>query len=180
MKIYTKSGDTGETSLIGGKRVSKSAEIFNVLGTLDELNASLGFLQLVRIKEVKELTVQIQSDLFQLGALLSKKEITQNEMAGLFSKTTFYEGIMDNLDKELPELKNFILPGGSLYSSYLHTSRAICRRAERSLVDYLNKNNYGGMEGVLSYLNRLSDLLFVLARYTNSKLGVRDQIWNSN
>lgn len=180
MKIYTKSGDEGESSLIGGDRESKAADVFDVLGNLDELNASLGYLQLLRVKEVKEVTLKVQNDLFELGALIADDKATAKDYSEVAENTSYYEHKIDEFETELEPLKNFVIPGGSLYSSHLHISRAICRRTERKLVRYYQESKREELKETLKYLNRLSDLLFVLARYTNSKLGVKDQLWESN
>lgn len=174
MKIYTKKGDLGKTSLyLSKKRLAKSKKIFTVLGTVDELNASLGLASKVKIKSVQEVVISIQNDLFYIGFLLASPSRNQN----LFEqKTLNLEKNIDKFDSQLPPLKNFILPSGSVYSIYFHISRAVCRRLERNLVLYIGQKRKGFTD-ILKYINRLSDLLFVLARYVNYRASVRDIIW---
>ena len=179
MKIYTKTGDTGDTSLFGGKRVPKSTLRIDAYGTVDELNAQLGVVRALKpFAEVDRLLEQIQSQLFVLGADLAApfdaaptnmKRIQQNEIQ-------FLEETIDRLDAQLEPLKSFVLPGGSLVSAQLHVARAICRRAERS-VDALGRKEKIG-KFPLMYLNRLADLLFVVARYFNKLAGIEETKWN--
>lgn len=178
MKVYTKTGDLGETSLFGGKRVNKTHEILDVLGTLDELNATLGLLSTSRTPEVKAPVLEVQNDIFTLGAYIANPKTTVAQYKILAEKTQTLEARIDNLEQKLPELKNFILPIGAHSAVYLHLARAMTRRLERSLVSYYNtSDDIKGREYVLPYINRLSDFLFVLARFANQKLGVQDYIW---
>jgi cob(I)alamin adenosyltransferase len=178
MKIYTKQGDAGQTGLYGGARVPKDHLRIQTYGTLDELNASLGVA--LALPAIPELTsdrlTRIQSELFQLGAELATPAgkatgielITEQHVARL-------ETEIDQMEGELPPLKNFILPGGSAESAALHLSRTISRRAERELVALHRQEPV--REVVLQYLNRMSDYLFVSARYCNLKRGVSDVDW---
>lgn len=176
MPIYTKTGDLGETSLMGKDRHSKSQEIFEVLGTLDELNASLGMVRGVDVSLTSVLNT-IQQDLFLLGALLAGSKETSKILKKLEDQVEKFEKEMDSMNSELPELTNFILPGGSYPASKLHFSRAICRRLERNLVTYTKETDSNHSEIILKYINRLSDLLFMLARYENHKKGNKDILW---
>lgn len=177
MSIYTKTGDDGKTNLFGGQRLSKSDTLFEVLGNLDELNASLGFLSSFQLREIKETLLQIQNDLFHMGAQVASPSFDDEKLKYFAQQTIHLENQIDKLDSELPELKNFILPGGTQEASYLHLSRVLCRQAERSLVKILLKPQDSSL---LQYLNRLSDLLFVMARYVNYKTGVDDLIWKGD
>jgi cob(I)alamin adenosyltransferase len=179
MKIYTKTGDTGDTSLFGGKRVPKSTLRIDAYGTVDELNAQLGVVRALKpFAEVDSLLEKIQNQLFVLGADLatpfdaapsSIKRIQQNEIQ-------FLEETIDRLDAQLEPLKSFILPGGLPVSAQVHVARTVCRRAER-LVDALGRKEPIG-KFPLVYLNRLADLLFVAARYVNKREGTEETTWN--
>ena len=170
VKIYTKNGDEGSTTLIGGKKARKDAEIFGVLGTLDELNASLSF-----VDEKK-----IQSQLFELGALIANPTATSSDYSKLRNWAVSIEKRIDKVEEKLPRLKNFILPGGTQLAKQYHLCRSICRRFERELVHYYCLDealNNGVKELALAYINRMSDLFFVLARYANFTEGVADDVW---
>lgn len=181
MKIYTKTGDKGETSLLGGKRVSKSCLEMQVIGEVDELNASLGVvvallskIQNEEINKIGNFIQSIQRDLFKVGAELAaiqgplEDKIEKIDSARVGEMEVF----IDQFWGQLPELKNFILPGGSLAGAELHRARTVCRRAERQLVDF-SKN--ASVRSELSvYINRLSDFLFATARFINSKERVEE------
>ncbi len=178
MSIYTKNGDGGKTSLLSEGKYSKSGEIFDVLGSIDELSASMGLLYNSRIKEVVDFIEPVQSDLFLLGSLIADKKASQKKYDEFELKVTEMEDKIDEYDECLPPIKNFILPSGAESAVRLHQSRVICRRLERELVKYYAKQvDIKGKEQVLKYINRLSDALFVFARFVNFKLGVKDQIW---
>jgi cob(I)alamin adenosyltransferase len=180
MKIYTKTGDSGDTSLFGGKRVPKSTLRIDTYGTVDELNAQLGVARALKPpSDVEGLLEQIQNQLFVLGADLAApfdsapsdvKRIQQKEIQ-------FLEETIDRLDAQLDPLNSFILPGGTLVSAKLHVARTVCRRAER-LVDALGRKEQIG-KFPLIYLNRLADLLFVAARYVNKLAGMEETKWNA-
>ena len=172
MKIYTKTGDKGKTSLFGGTRVPKYNLRIEAYGTVDELNSFIGLIRDQNIdKHSFEILVKIQNDLFTLGSMLATPKdkeklkngknrlnipiITENDIA-------FLETEMDNLDKNLPPMTNFILPGGHTTVSYCHIARTVCRRAERITVQLSETEEINNI--TLTYLNRLSDYLFVLAR----------------
>lgn len=177
MKIYTKRGDKGYTSLFGGTAIKKNSVRLHAYGTVDELNSFLGLaLSYKPEAKVSEIITELQKQLFILGAdlatLLSKKtkikRISETEIHTL-------ENWIDQLDKELPELTSFILPGGSVPGSALHLARTVCRRAERFAVE-LNDEDAVTEESII-YLNRLSDLLFVMARYQNHKTEIEEIKW---
>lgn len=180
MKIYTKTGDSGDTSLFGGRRVQKSTLRVDTYGTVDELNAQLGVVRALKPHaDVEGLLEQIQNQLFMLGADLAApfdtapenfKRVQQKEIQ-------FLEETIDRLDTQLEQLSSFILPGGSTVSAQLHVARTVCRRAER-LVDALGRKEEVGKYPLI-YLNRLADLLFVVARYVNKISHVNDISWNS-
>jgi cob(I)alamin adenosyltransferase len=180
MKIYTRTGDRGETGLFGGARVSKADPRVAAYGDVDELNACLG---MVRAQgeldaDIAALLEQLQKDLFAIGARLAdpgdrisgrsaKTAVTHEDVARL-------EGWIDRLEAELPPLRRFILPGGSRAGAWLHLSRTVCRRAERAIVslgtDHVDQH-------LLIYVNRLSDLLFVLARAVNHRGAQPETEW---
>lgn len=178
MKIYTKKGDTGTTGLIGGTRVLKSSMRIEAYGTIDELNSYIG---LVRDQEISEKykvqLLEIQDRLFTIGSsLASDPEKSKMKLPDLIlSDVEFLEISMDDMDKELPEMKSFILPGGHNAVSFCHIARCVCRRSERIIVD-LNEHDYVA-ELVLTYVNRLSDYLFVLCRKIGQDLGAPEQAW---
>jgi cob(I)alamin adenosyltransferase len=171
--IYTKKGDKGKSALFDGSISVKSSDIFNVLGTIDELCASLGF---VKDKKIQK----IQSDLFSIGALLANPNPSCPNCSEIEKRITEFEEDIDRMEKILPKIKNFLLPGGTQKSSHLHISRTICRRLERVLVAYFKKSKKSSKDKnyvIVKYFNRLSDLLFVMARYANFKSKVKDVIW---
>ncbi len=180
MAIYTKTGDEGETSLLGKKRVSKSNAVFSLLGTFDELNASLGVISDTQPK-TKEILNNIQNDIFMLGSILAGYKESADFDVKLNNRVEEFESNIDEISTELPELTNFILPGGCDSAAKLHFSRAVCRRLERETVAFFESEPKAKYKSViLKYVNRLSDLLFVLARYENYKKGVQDIIWKGN
>jgi cob(I)alamin adenosyltransferase len=174
MPIYSKTGDAGITGLYDGKRVKKSVEVVEVLGELDELNAFLGSARLaVRKNDAKKIS-QIQSDLFILGATVAGAKLNSAFKDHLKEQISEMEESIDKLDKKLPGLRNFILPNGCEASVRLHLTRAICRRCERSLVAL------GLYVDLIPYINRLSDYLFVLARFENHRRGINDELVSSD
>lgn len=171
--IYTRTGDSGETSLFGGKRVPKTHQRIVAIGTIDELNAIIGVISsLAKPKKIKTILETIQSDLFSIGAELAN---TKGESITNPKNVEFLEKTIDNLDSKLSELRNFILPGGILVASQSQLARSISRRAEREVLK-LNSTTKINQE-ILSYLNRLSDFFFVLARYFNKAAGSKETIW---
>ncbi|MDX2002475.1 MAG: cob(I)yrinic acid a,c-diamide adenosyltransferase [Chitinophagales bacterium] len=178
MKIYTKKGDKGKTSLIGGTRVSKGHRRIESYGTVDELNSYLGLIRDSCADEPSRTVIKtIQDRLFNVGAsLASDPEKSVMKIPDLKEEDVLLlETEMDRMNEVLPELKNFILPGGHPLVSHCHIARCICRRAERLVVLLATKDFVEPI--IVQYLNRLSDYLFVLARYQGSLLGVEEIVW---
>jgi cob(I)alamin adenosyltransferase len=177
MKIYTKKGDEGDTSLFGGDRVSKSSGRIEAYGTVDELNSVLGLAASFGLSEKGSRWVKkVQQDLLVLGADLaaphsSKTRIDRIEEGSI----EFLEESIDEMDKKLPPLKNFILPGGSRQGAALHLARTVCRRAERTAVACKKTEEISPL--AVKYLNRLSDFLFVLARFENKETDIVEEVW---
>lgn len=176
MKIYTRTGDRGKTSLWGGKRVDKNAARLAAYGTVDELNALLGVVRCLGIDaEFDRALERIQHELFVLGADLAAPEnVTRIERMNQ-TYITRLEQEIDAWEEQLPPLREFILPSGSQTAAYLHLARTVCRRAERELVDVSQQEPVN--EATQAYLNRLSDWLFVLARLANTRAGIADVPW---
>jgi cob(I)alamin adenosyltransferase len=183
MKIYTRTGDGGETGLFGTRtRVPKDDPRVEAYGTVDELNCTLGAVRaaLPPTAVLDPVLAGVQSDLFAVGAELATPPSQEAKLAAhmqlaLDERTAALEAEIDRLEAELPPLKAFILPAGTPPAAALHVARAVCRRAERRVVE-LSKSATVRPES-LRYLNRLSDLLFVLARYANYREGVPDTPW---
>ncbi len=179
MKIYTKTGDGGETGLFGGPRVGKDDGRVSAYGEVDELNAAVGAARACGAPpELEVLLAAVQDRLFSLGAELATPAgaRTRARLPAIdASWAGELEEAMDRFDGELPPLRHFILPGGSPLAAALHLARAVCRRAERQVVA-LHRREQVAPE-VLAYLNRLSDFLFVTARLANHRAGVREQRW---
>ena len=182
MKIYTRTGDDGETGLLGGLRVSKSHQVIEVCGTLDETNCWLGLVRSEKIDDsMDQLIEQIQNHLFDIGGRIAgclaeskpRAQVGSNRIAEL-------ESAIDHWDATVPPLQAFILPSGAQAGCRLHMARAVCRRAERQLVSLVESMDGPSLatEGV--YLNRLSDLLFVLARSMNQIAGRTETQWQAN
>ncbi|MCC5942534.1 MAG: cob(I)yrinic acid a,c-diamide adenosyltransferase [Balneolaceae bacterium] len=179
MKIYTKKGDKGRTALFGGTPIEKHHTRLHAYGTVDELNSVLGVALTHKISNTgKEILNTIQNQLFTLGAdlatPLSKKSKVERITDDHIEKL---EGWIDQLDANLPALTSFILPGGTPAAASLHLARTVCRRAERFTVDL--KSVEAVNDETVIYLNRLSDLLFVMARHENQTSGVEDTKWIS-
>lgn len=178
MKIYTKKGDKGETSLIGGKRVKKSNARLHAYGTVDELNSYVGLLRdSIEENSIRLELLEIQDRLFTLGSLLaatpdSKMELPNLNEADILSLETS----IDKMNEKLPELRSFVLPGGHKIVSVCHIARTICRRAERWTIAV--KEDEMVDELIPAYLNRLSDYFFVLARYMSNLLNVSENPWS--
>lgn len=177
MKIYTRMGDSGQTSLLGGKRVRKDDPGIEAYGTVDELNAVLGLVRAEQLpREIDALLARVQNELFELGAELatpegsahSRQRITDRHAADM-------EEAIDQWEVVLKPLRQFILPGGTPAAAGLHLARTVCRRAERRVVALRDSSPVS--DAVLVYLNRLSDLLFVLARAANHQAGRADVPW---
>ena len=179
MKIYTRTGDTGETGLLGGTRVPKDHLRVTAYGEVDETNACIGLvLAHSRAAGLNRLLRDVQADLFALGAELADVRRDRKQKA----KAAVTEALVTRLEKEidarertLPPLRAFVLPGGSPAAAFLHFARTVCRRAERSVVTLARASKVDPLAVV--YLNRLSDLLFVLARHANHRARRREQTW---
>jgi cob(I)alamin adenosyltransferase len=175
MKIYTKTGDGGETSLFGGARVRKNDSRIEAYGTVDELNSFIGVARAAwPSASYDSLLHAIQSDLFDIGAYLASPGTSR--FAGPdAARVAVLEQAIDAMESELAPLKTFILPGGSLAAAQLHVARTVCRRAERLVVALRDDDD--ATTASITYLNRLSDLLFVAARFANHVHGVADVPW---
>lgn len=186
MKVYTRTGDAGKTSLFSGERLEKSDVRIDAYGDIDELNAVMGAViaslpSAGGAEEVRAQLVQIQSDLFLAGAwLATTAQSPSAERLDPFDQTAI-QGLEDQIDAMeagLDDLKSFILPGGHPAAAWSHVARTICRRAERKAVSLVKQQGMAkGGENVLPYLNRLSDYCFVLARHCNQMAGVADVVW---
>lgn len=179
MKIYSKTGDKGETGRIGGSRIGKDSLNVAVVGDVDELNAALGVaLSLAADSKLSKEIADIQNWLFDLGAELSTPcPGRKNNPRITMSQVKVLEASIDSQMSVLPPLRNFILPGGSQFAAALHHARCVCRRAEREIVK-LNRVDPVSKE-TLAFMNRLSDWIFLAARTANAELGVKDIEWNS-
>ncbi len=180
MKIYTRRGDGGETDLLGGPRVGKDHARVAAYGELDELNAFLGVCVAASgHDDLRAIGREIQARLFDLGAYLASPDAERRARGGVPEPTpaevAALEGHIDALEKELAPLRRFILPGGTPAAAHFHAARTVCRRAERRLVALHRDEKLS--EASLGYLNRLSDLLFVMARVENRRAGVADVEW---
>lgn len=177
MKIYTKKGDQGETSLFGGTRVPKSSARIEAYGTVDELNSILGVAASHGLSNKGARWIaQVQQDLFVLGADLATPPDSQTRINRIDETAiAFLEQAIDTMEETLPPLKNFILPGGSPQGATLHLARTVCRRAERATVACGQTEEIS--ERTIKYLNRLSDFFFVLARFENKQAGQPEETW---
>ncbi len=183
MKIYTRKGDSGETSLFGGERVTKDNQRVAAYGTVDELNSALGLAIAALpqpLQDWRPALVKIQSDCFTIGSILAtpKSGAARPEHIPALSERRVedLEDAIDGLDEELQPLKAFVLPGGSESSAAVHLTRSICRRAERCVVTLAQSEEVEPV--IIKYLNRLSDFLFTLARAANARQGVADVEWH--
>ncbi len=181
MKIYTKTGDNGTTGLYGGQRVTKNAPRIQSYGEVDELNAVLGLACAETSHEpIKRALLEVQNNLFVLGAQLASPRIDPKIEIVTSAHVDFLERQIDTISENLPELKNFILPGGSKTAAWLHLARTVCRRAERSAVQLSQLPQETVDHWLLTYLNRLSDFLFILGRLANQLENKQDTLWISN
>jgi cob(I)alamin adenosyltransferase len=185
-RVYTRRGDRGETDLVGGLRVAKDSARIDAYGTVDELNAALGVARAVNAAEIRRapacgqldrLLTRLQNELFDLGSELATPASAFLE--GMFrvgpGQVKALEEAMDRCQKDLAPLKSFVLPGGGRASAFLHVARTVCRRAERDVLRLMRTEDVG--DWPLAYLNRLSDLLFVLSRWIGHHLGEREFLW---
>lgn len=191
MKIYTKTGDNGTTGLFAGPRVAKDHPRIQSYGTVDELNATLGVaIAMLRDEQaemlngtddalcLETLMASIQSDLFSIGAQLATPDPEAHGMCILTQERVFeLEKSIDALEAELAPLANFIIPGGMKSSAMLHLARTVCRRAERDIVSLAHEADDRHCDLLIVYLNRLSDLLFQIARAANARAGIKDPAW---
>jgi len=178
MKIYTKKGDSGMTSLIGGSRVPKHHLRIESYGTVDELNANLGLLRDQNIAEelINDL-LEIQDRLFTIGSQLAAEPgKSKMDLPQIFeSDITFLENRIDEMDEELEPMRSFVLPGGHSFVSYCHIARCVCRRAERNIVHLAANEEVN--ELIIQYLNRLSDYLFTLSRKLSKDFNIEEIKW---
>ncbi|MCH2548353.1 MAG: cob(I)yrinic acid a,c-diamide adenosyltransferase [Alphaproteobacteria bacterium] len=178
-KIYTRGGDKGETSLVGGARVAKHSMRMEAIGTIDECNAAIGLVRHHTLEEADDMLARIQHDLFDLGADLATpiaktSKNTQQDLRIIAKQVTRLEREIDAINVDLKPLSSFVLPGGSGASGYLHLARAITRRAERHICALAEAEDVN--PHALQYINRLSDHLFVMARQLNDN-GINDVLW---
>ena len=180
-KVYTKTGDKGITSLIGGTRVKKSDIRINSYGTVDELNSFVGLLATyIKEEETIELLAEMQNVLFNIGCNLAmgdnfkkelKESVVTNKLIGNVEKA------IDRMQAAIPELKSFVIPGGSRSASIAHVCRTVCRRAERLIIALDETSEVD--KNLLAYINRLSDYFFILSRYLNNIENVAEKIWQN-
>ncbi len=178
MKIYTKTGDKGTTSLVGGTRVSKTELRIEAYGTVDELNSYIGLVRDQAVNEKrKNILKEIQDRLFTIGSILaSEPEQTKKRLPDLLeSDIELLENEMDKMDNDLEPMRYFILPGGHQSVSFGHVARTVCRRAERIVLRLSEESEVNDL--VIRYLNRLSDYIFVLCRMMAKELGIEEVAW---
>jgi cob(I)alamin adenosyltransferase len=177
-RIYTKTGDDGSTGLIGGKRVAKSSQRIIAYGAIDELNSSIGIVLSSKLdNDIHELLEKIQNDLFVVGADLANPDLQISNNRITESMVNFLETSIDKFEQELSPITYFILPGGDIIAAQIHLARAISRRAETCIVQISEKESINKTCQI--YINRLSDLLFVLARVINKRKMIKDVAWKS-
>jgi cob(I)alamin adenosyltransferase len=179
MKIYTKTGDEGETGLFGGPRVRKDDVRIEAYGTVDELNSALGLARCEPLpSDIDQCLLRVQSELFSVGAELATPDPAKHGTALVGDRQiAALEAAIDALDANLPPLKNFILPGGTRGAALLHVARGICRRAERRVVTLANQAGTAVSPRVTRYLNRLGDYLFVAARAVTKAVSIPEIPW---
>ena len=179
MKIYTKAGDSGTTSLLGGKRLGKDDMRIESYGTIDELNSFIGVvISQMNDEEQKSILLNVQNRLFDIGSVLAcdpEKPLLNSDIQE--SDILLLENAMDNMENSLEPLRNFILPGGSTAISFAHVCRTVCRRAERRVISLRRESKVDPV--IIKYLNRLSDYFFILSRYMAYKTGVKEILWAS-
>lgn len=176
MKIYTKTGDRGQTGLIGGAKVSKTDTRIAAIGDVDELNACLGLCRAIAPEDMQEIFAKLQNWLFDLGAeLASPDEHARQHRALTAQHVEYLESSIDEQTTRLSPLENFILPGGIELAARIHLARCVCRRAERTVLEV---NNVSGEAKI--FLNRLSDWLFTAARTANHSANVSDVVWEKS
>ena len=184
-RIYTRTGDAGETALGTGERVSKAHWRIQAYGTVDETNSTLGIVRLhttaPEMQKLDQMLARIQNELFDLGADLcvpdTGKDLGYEPLRILPKQYERIEAEIDELNGELSPLRSFVLPGGHPAAAYLHISRTVCRRAERLIVELASHEGEHVSEGAVAYVNRLSDFFFVASRWANAKSGAGDVLW---
>lgn len=178
MKIYTKKGDKGETSLIGGVRVKKSNVRIHAYGTVDELNSVVGIVRdSTNESTIRKQLLEIQNQLFVIGSHLASAPSSKMQIPDInIKEITQLELYIDEMNTSLPELKTFILPGGNISSSYCHLARTVCRRAERWVIEVSEEETVNPL--IIAYLNRLSDYFFVLCRRISLINDAEEIPWN--
>lgn len=185
-RVYTRTGDKGETRLVGGKKVPKDARRIEAYGTVDELNSIVGLARAFNqeqmgrgeaVPKLDEILKRIQNELFDLGSELATPP--EGYYEGMHrigeAEVKALEALIDECQRELKPLRSFVLPGGGRVSAFLHQCRTVCRRAEREVLRLSREEEIG--EGPLKYLNRLSDLFFVLSRWVGKRLGEQEYLW---
>jgi cob(I)alamin adenosyltransferase len=183
-RIYTKTGDKGETGLVGGQRVPKDAQRIAVFGTVDELNSFVGLVRISasdnKLNELELICERVQHELFNLGSVLATlpEDLHPNQPRVNQETIAQLERDIDHYNAVLPPLRSFVLPGGSRLCAELHVCRTICRRAERELVTLSHEEEVP--RDALLYLNRLSDAFFVWSRWVNQALGLPEALWQPN
>lgn len=183
-RIYTRTGDTGETGLVGGQRVAKDAQRIEVYGTVDELNAFVGLVRIsareTKLDQLEQILERVQHELFNLGSVLATlpEDIHPNQPRVNQETIDQLEREIDQFNRDLKPLRSFVLPGGSRICAELHVCRTVCRRAERELVTLSHAEEIP--REALLYLNRLSDAFFVWSRWVNFALGVEEALWQPN
>ena len=181
MKIYTKTGDKGQTSLIGGTKVSKGHLKIESYGTVDELNSFIGVIRdSFTDTDTNILLERTQNNLFNIGAQLATVAVTTNSYVPKVTEEEIesLEKAIDKMDESLTPLRNFILPGGHIANSYAHVARCVCRRAERCVVRLMEEEEVDPL--IIKYMNRLSDYLFALARFISHQNGSREVEWKKH
>lgn len=184
-RIYTKRGDTGDTSLVGGQRVPKDEARIEAYGTVDELNAFVGLAAVScgehpSLAPLAGILLRVQHELFNLGSILATKpeDVHPQQPRVTGAEITQLEREIDAMNADLPSLRSFVLPGGTRLNAELHVTRTICRRAERLLVSLARTESVP--PEAIQYLNRLSDAMFVWSRWVNHALGVPEVLWDPN
>jgi len=182
MTIYTRAGDSGETGLCGGRRVTKDLPRLEACGTIDELNSVLGLARAEPLSEgVEGVLGRIQTELFEVGAELAAPDADAHGDRSVVAKhVRAIEADIDRLEATLTPLEHFILPAGTRAAATLHVARAVCRRAERRLVAAIRQSHEEISPGLVAYLNRLGDLLFVLTRTVNAQAGRPEVVWQKS
>jgi cob(I)alamin adenosyltransferase len=182
-KVYTRQGDAGETRLVGGQKLAKDDARIEAYGTVDELGAALGVVVTGDAgTRCREMLTKIQNDLFHMGSMLATHEDDRERFPGPAVEARHVEaleGWIDEINGELPPLENFVLPGGTPAAAHLHVARCVCRRAERRTVTLARVAPSDATAMAVTYLNRLSDLLFVLSRHENHRTGTPEVLWDS-